>query len=332
MKIRTLLFLAFCFAHSLVAQTDSLNTTEDKTYEMFDIQNPPKFPGGESAMLQYISQNLQYPAAARESGIEGTVVITFVVGKDGSISNIKIVKDIGGGCGKEAARVVAYMPKWSNGEANGHPVKVMYTLPVRFKLEGSKTTSPPKENTGPFSTDAMWKLVSEAAKNICKLKGTVARNTPFGTQPVEEKKLLSALELSSKAMLSEKDKAGFKDLGQVSDYFYQAQFAPTFYTVELYRGQQAKFLTNREDFDSNADGLGKIGSIKVPQGFQIILYSKKDFKGKKLKINALEGALEIPDLNAITPEKGKIKNGGNKVNWAVNTLSIKVIMPKEPIK
>ena len=202
----------------------------------------------------------------------------------------------------------------------------------RKKSNGKSVPNTPKENAGPLSTDAMWKLVSEAAKNICKIKGTVDRNTPFGTQPLEEKKLLSALELSFKAMLSGKDKAGFKDLGQVSDYFYQAQFAPTFYTVELFRGQQAKFLTNRADVDSNADGLGKIGSIKVPQGFQVILYSKKNFKGKKLEINATEGALEIPDLNAITPEKGKIKNDGKKVNWAVNTKSIKIILPKAPSK
>ncbi|MCB9306418.1 MAG: TonB family protein [Lewinellaceae bacterium] len=108
---------------------------EDKTYEMFDIQKPPSFPGGEKELLKYLSENIKYPPLARENNIQGTVALTFVVGKDGSVKDVQIVKDIGGGCGKEAVRVVQTMPKWNPGEANGHAVKVRFTLPVRFRLE-----------------------------------------------------------------------------------------------------------------------------------------------------------------------------------------------------
>ncbi|MBK7937481.1 MAG: TonB family protein [Lewinellaceae bacterium] len=108
---------------------------EDKTYEMFDIQKPPGFPGGEKELLKFLSENIKYPPLARENNIQGTVALTFVVGKDGSVRDVQIVKDIGGGCGKEAVRVVESMPKWNPGEANGHPVKVRFTLPVRFRLE-----------------------------------------------------------------------------------------------------------------------------------------------------------------------------------------------------
>jgi protein TonB len=107
----------------------------EKTYELFDIQKPPSFPGGEKALMEYLARNIQYPALARENNIQGTAALTFVVNKDGSISEVKIVKDPGGGCGKEAERVVKGMPKWTPGEANGNPVKVRFTLPVRFKLE-----------------------------------------------------------------------------------------------------------------------------------------------------------------------------------------------------
>jgi protein TonB len=107
---------------------------EEKTYEMFDIQKPPSFPGGEQQLLKYLSENIQYPALARENNIQGTVVLTFVVGKNGNVTDVQIVKDVGGGTGKEAVRVVKAMPKWNPGEANGHPVKVRFTLPVRFKL------------------------------------------------------------------------------------------------------------------------------------------------------------------------------------------------------
>jgi len=108
---------------------------EDKTYEMFDIQKPPSFPGGEAELMKFLNKNIEYPALAKENNIQGVAVLTFVVNKDGSVSDVAIVKEIGGGCGKEAVRVVRTMPKWSAGEANGHPVKVRFTLPVRFRLD-----------------------------------------------------------------------------------------------------------------------------------------------------------------------------------------------------
>jgi periplasmic protein TonB len=108
---------------------------EDKTYEMFDIQKPPSFPGGEKELQKFLAENIKYPALARENNIQGNVALTFVVGKDGSVTDIAILKDIGGGCGKEAVRVVNSMPKWIPGEANGNSVKVRFTLPVRFRLE-----------------------------------------------------------------------------------------------------------------------------------------------------------------------------------------------------
>lgn len=112
----------------------------------------PRFPGCEDGtgnndakkacadqkLLAYINSCIQYPAAARELGVEGMVVVSFVVGKDGSISDMKILKDPGAGCGKEALRVVKKMSelgqKWTPGKQQGRTVKVRYNLPVRFKL------------------------------------------------------------------------------------------------------------------------------------------------------------------------------------------------------
>ena len=108
---------------------------EDRTYEMFDIQKPPSFPGGEKELLRFLAENIKYPPLARENNIQGNVALTFVVNKNGSVSDVTILRDIGGGCGKEAVRVVNSMPRWNPGEANGNPVKVRFTLPVRFKLE-----------------------------------------------------------------------------------------------------------------------------------------------------------------------------------------------------
>lgn len=108
---------------------------EEKTFEIFDIQKPPSFPGGEAELLKYLAENIKYPPLARENNIQGQVVLSFVVGRKGEIMDVQIIKDIGGGCGKEAVRVVESMPRWIPGEANGNPVKVRFTLPVRFRLE-----------------------------------------------------------------------------------------------------------------------------------------------------------------------------------------------------
>lgn len=108
---------------------------DDEPVEMFSVNKPPSFPGGERDLLKFLAENIKYPALARENNIQGNVALSFVIGKDGSVTDVAILKDIGGGCGKEAVRVVQAMPKWFPGEANGHTVKVRYTLPVRFKLD-----------------------------------------------------------------------------------------------------------------------------------------------------------------------------------------------------
>jgi periplasmic protein TonB len=92
----------------------------------------PEFAGD---MYSYISKVLRYPDAARESGIEGQVLIEFVVNEDGSVSDIKVVRGIGGGCDEEAVRMVHGMPHWKPGEQNGIPVKVVFALPVKFELK-----------------------------------------------------------------------------------------------------------------------------------------------------------------------------------------------------
>jgi protein TonB len=107
----------------------------ETVHEMFDVNVPPTFGSGEKDLLAYLAGNIRYPELARENGIEGVVVLTFVVDKDGQVRDVKIVKDIGGGCGKEAVRVAQGMPRWRPGEAAGHPVKVRFTLPVKFQLK-----------------------------------------------------------------------------------------------------------------------------------------------------------------------------------------------------
>ena len=84
---------------------------------------------------EFLSKNLRYPDQARESNIQGRVIVKFVVNEDGSISDVSVVKGIGAGCDEEAKRVVASLPKWKPGKQNGNPVRVYFTLPINYKLE-----------------------------------------------------------------------------------------------------------------------------------------------------------------------------------------------------
>lgn len=99
------------------------------------VEQKPEFPGGEAAMYKYLGDNIVYPSAASEEGIQGRVVVEFVVGKDGSITNVKVARPRHPALDKEAVRVIKSMPKWIPGRNNGQPVKVTYTLPVTFKLQ-----------------------------------------------------------------------------------------------------------------------------------------------------------------------------------------------------
>ncbi len=98
------------------------------------VEQKPAFPGGDKALLQYISENIKYPSIAQENGIQGRVVVQFVVEKNGSVGQVNVVRSIDATLDKEAIRVVKSLPKFVPGKQNGHPVRVWYTLPVQFKL------------------------------------------------------------------------------------------------------------------------------------------------------------------------------------------------------
>jgi len=98
------------------------------------VEEQPEFPGGDVARNNYFANQIKYPQQAKEDGIQGIVYIGFVVEPDGSVSNVSILRGIGGGCDEEAVRVVKQMPAWKPGKQRNMPVRVRFTLPVRFTL------------------------------------------------------------------------------------------------------------------------------------------------------------------------------------------------------
>lgn len=116
---------------SINAQSEATHV-EEKVYDV--VEEMPQFPDGPSALFEYLSNNLQYPVVAEENGVQGRVIVIFIVEKDGFISNAKVVKSVDSSCDKEAIRLVESMPNWIPGKQNGEPVRVKYTVPVTFRL------------------------------------------------------------------------------------------------------------------------------------------------------------------------------------------------------
>ena len=131
-------------------EIESTEVTEDTQVEIMEmpeeaveeepevfliVEDPPSFPGGEAKMFEYLGKNLKYPPMAKDAGIQGIVYVTFVVLEDGDVTDVKVLRGIGGGCDEEAIRVVKQMPKWKPGKQRGKAVRVQFNLPIRFTLQ-----------------------------------------------------------------------------------------------------------------------------------------------------------------------------------------------------
>lgn len=111
----------------------------DAVFELFDVEQPPQFPGGQEALIKFLSENITYPEAAKQATVEGVVAITFVIDENGAVTDVAGIKTEQSGWRQdfqdEAVRVVKSMPDWTPAISKGKQVKVKFTLPIRFKLK-----------------------------------------------------------------------------------------------------------------------------------------------------------------------------------------------------
>lgn len=109
---------------------------EEVTEEIFVVvEDQPEYPGGNAAMMKFLSENIRYPVIAQENGIQGRVICNFVVERDGSITDVNVVRGVDPSLDKEAVRVIEQMPNWKPGRQRGQAVRVRFTLPVVFRLQ-----------------------------------------------------------------------------------------------------------------------------------------------------------------------------------------------------
>jgi len=120
-------------AKEVIAQPEPPKEEETKVFDV--VEQMPSFPGGQGALMSWLGSNIKYPVVAEENGVQGRVVCTFVVERDGSITDVKVVRGVDPSLDKEAVRVLKQMPHWIPGKQNGSAVRVKYTVPVTFKLQ-----------------------------------------------------------------------------------------------------------------------------------------------------------------------------------------------------
>lgn len=118
-----------------VAPTIVEEEEESENHIFTVVEKMPQFPGGDAALLKFIGNSIKYPVIAQENGIQGRVVVSFVVNRDGSVVDAEVMRSIDPSLDREALRVVGTMPKWSPGEQRGKPVRVKYTVPIQFRLQ-----------------------------------------------------------------------------------------------------------------------------------------------------------------------------------------------------
>jgi len=116
-----------------VAIDEAPKEEETKVFDV--VEQMPSFPGGDAELMKYLNSHIKYPVVAEENGIQGRVIATFVVERDGSITDVKVIKSVDPSLDKEAIRVLKSMPKWIPGKQNGSTVRVKYTVPVTFRLQ-----------------------------------------------------------------------------------------------------------------------------------------------------------------------------------------------------
>lgn len=132
------LILLFCLSTCIAGYAQHRKTGRKKTSSALSKKQdfiPPHFPGGDDSLQLYLRNRIRYPSAARENELQGRVNLLFFINEAGRPEDIQITKDIGGGCGREAVRVVQSMPDWTPGRYKGKKIRMLYELPVTFKID-----------------------------------------------------------------------------------------------------------------------------------------------------------------------------------------------------
>lgn len=200
--MKKLIFSSLLAVLLLILCLNETKAQDEKVYNFVSMKQPPTYPGGMAALYKFLGQNIKYPQEAAKKNIQGNVFVSFVVGKDGSVSDIKVDRKVGGGTDEEAVRVLKMMKKWNPGTENGKPVKVAYKLPVKFALDKGLSGKP-------AATNNKDKVASKdpSTKNLPTYPGGMAALYKFLGQNIKYPKEAASKNIAGTVFLSFRVKA-----------------------------------------------------------------------------------------------------------------------------
>ena len=134
-KIAFMLLVALLSTTTITAQKTVISKNQSKDIVFDVVENMPEFPGGQDSLMSFLMHTLKYPKEAMAKGIQGRVVVKFIVEKDGQVSTPQVLKSVCPAVDEEALRVIRCMPRWKPGKQNGKEVRVFFTLPVTFRMK-----------------------------------------------------------------------------------------------------------------------------------------------------------------------------------------------------
>lgn len=191
-------------AGQLAQANKPATTKEEKPLNV--AEEMPEYPGGEAALVDFISKNLRYPAVAQKNGIQGRSIIRFVIDAEGNVTNVEAIRPFNEACDAEAVRVIKTMPRWKPGRQDGRNIPVYYTMPIVFKLHGDSPPPPPTPTTLVNVVDGQSTVVNNAAVNK-EIPLIIVDNIRYQVVGLDltkasEKDILKALNLSDKEVES----------------------------------------------------------------------------------------------------------------------------------
>lgn len=310
---KLLLFILFLLPVMVKAQ--DVSPKGDVVYNV--VEQMPEFPGGEKALRAFLAENVKYPSIAKENGIYGRVVCQFIVEKDGSITDVEVVKSSGEiSLDKEAIRVIKMMPKWKPGKQQNKPVRTRYTLPISFKLDDDKSSA--KKQSKPVSQKAQ--TTKPEVKQETQEKRKMGSFTEGEVFPVKREK-------DSKPILAPNGMIISPNLGFINAHFYEhSTITAEIHMREdtmfvLYQNEEKRSFIKRERYLYNAaeNSLALEGEQVYLQNFipycsEIIVggFLKRviwyDAEGKKERIYLFKNNKDITEMQFYPSGKVSIRN------------------------
>lgn len=305
--------LLLLFVQSASAQTGH-GTAPRKIYAIGDVSTVPQFPGGDRALLGFLSDGIRLPKTADLPS--GKVVASFVVNPDGGISDIEIIQG-DSSLARQVREKLGRSPAWAPGTIDGLPVCVRMMIPIRFEFD----MDAPSHVIRRIDSLDVGEGVRIKTEEIYR-KAVPDLSFRIKKDKKKRKELIEALEAQFQVNISDDNTRSIKTAGDLAELIYRAQGGITMFSKAGFQGKVERMAGSRNDC-AGGDCLNYPGSVIVPKGFIVTFYTKPKFKGDQLVVDARGQEVRINSFIDLKI-KGPVRTTNEDIVWRESIRSIKI--------